>query len=173
MIKDLTRKPLTSDSTYREGTVYCKLCDSDIKVMLFDDEVTQEYAERCAEAMNSMPDELIDAICRAAKQFCITFCNEISDEWREELDLAVPVNEDTPPREMMKCFRPIGLQVEPPQDPSRIGYQLECECDWEEEHGMEIDVLDGKLVFLCEFTGSSPWEDHSDESWNFAAHIYD
>ena len=44
-------------------------------------------------------------------------------------------------------------------------------CDWEEEHGIEIDILDGKLVYLSEYGGESPWEDHSDEEWNFAACI--
>ena len=44
-------------------------------------------------------------------------------------------------------------------------------CDREEKHGIEIDILDGKLVYLSEYGGESPWEDHSDEEWNFAACI--
>ncbi|MBR2727201.1 MAG: hypothetical protein IKD71_04840, partial [Solobacterium sp.] len=51
------------------------------------------------------------------------------------------------------------------------GYQLECTCDWEEEHGMEIDILDDRLVFLSEFTGDSPWADHTGQSWNYADRI--
>ena len=93
---------------------------------------------------------------------------EISDEWREELNLAVPVDENTPPADMLKCFSPTGMVVESPQDPARIGYQLECSCDWEEEHGMEIDILDNKLVYLSSYNGESPWDDHSDEEWNYA-----
>ena len=58
-----------------------------------------------------------------------------------------------------------------PADPSRIGYQLACNCDWEEEHGMEIDVLDGKLVYLCEYGGESPWDNHTDEEWNYALRV--
>ena len=173
MIKNLIRKPLGKDSTYREGSVYCKLWDTEIPIMLFEEEVTLEYAEECADAMNSMSDELIDAICRAAKMYCIGFCNEICDEGREELQLAVPVDQSTPPREMLKCFMPTAMSVEPPKDDSKTGYQLECSCDWEEEHGMEIDILDGKLVFLSEFCGESPWTDHSDEEGNYAAHIYE
>lgn len=168
MIQDMERKPLGKVGFFREGRAYCKLWDREIRVDLFEDEVTEEYAERCVEAMNAMPEELIDAICRAAKAFCIEFCEEIGDEWRAELKLAVPVNADTPPREMLKCFYPTGMTVEPPEDPSKIGFQLECECQWEEEHGMEIDILDNKLVCLSEFTGDSPWSDHENESWNYA-----
>ena len=171
MITDLQVKPLGKGSVYREGRMYCRLWDKEIAVMLFDEDVTVEYAEKCAEAVNSMPPELIDAICRAAKAFCIEFCGDISEEWRAELHLTVPVDADTDPAEMLKCFSPTVLTVDAPKDPMRIGYQLECRCDWEEEHGMEIDVLDDRLVFLSEFTGDSPWYDHSGEAWNYAARI--
>lgn len=77
MIKDLTIKPLGKVGTYREGKVYCKIWDTDIDVALYDEDVTIEYAEKCAEAMNSMSDELIDAICRAAKKYCIEFLDAI------------------------------------------------------------------------------------------------
>ena len=143
MITDIQEKQLGKDSVYREGKLYCKLWDKEISVMLFDEDVTIEYAEKCAEAVNSMPPELVNAICIAAKKYCIEFCEEISDEW-------------------------IGMVVESPQDPTRIGYQLECNCDWEEEHGMEIDILDNKLVYLSSYNGESPWDDHSDEEWNYA-----
>ena len=46
--------------------------------------------------------------------------------------------------------------------------ELECSCGWEEEHGMEIDILDNTLVYLSSFDGKSPWDDHSDEFWNHA-----
>lgn len=33
---------------------------------------------------------------------------------------------------------------------------------------MEIDILDNTLVYLSSFNGNSPWDDHSDEFWNYA-----
>ena len=85
MITNIQRKPLTKDAFYREGKVRCELWDTEIMVFLFDEGVTLEYAERCAAAMNAMPEALIDAICRAAKAFCIDFCESISDELRHAL----------------------------------------------------------------------------------------
>ena len=172
MIKDITVKPLGKDMTYREGKVYCKLWDTEIDVALYDEEVSIEYAEKCAEAMNSMSDDLIDAICRAAKKYCLEFLDAIGGASMNEIELTVPVDENTPPLEMLKCFY-CALIVDAPEDPSRIGYQLSGNCDWEEEHGIEIDILDGKLVYLSEYAGQSPWDDHSDEEWNYAAHIYE
>lgn len=172
MITDIQYKPLGKDSVYREGKVYCKLWDSEIDVALYDEEVTIEYAEKCAEAMNSMSDDLIDTICRAAKRYCIEFLEEIGGAELNEINMTIQVDEDTPPRDMLKCFY-CALIVDAPEDPSRIGYQLSGNCDWEEEHGIEIDILDGKLVYLSEYAGQSPWDDHSDEDWNYAAHIYE
>lgn len=171
MIRDIIFKPLTKDASFREGKVYCKLWDRDISVDLYDQEVTLEYAEKCAEAMNAMPETMIDAICRAAKQYCIEDCTDMDDEYVASLHFAVPINEDTPPKEILKCIRPTALVVPTPEDPTRIGFQLSCDCDWELEHGLEIDILDDRLVYLGEYTGESPWEDCSDEGWNYAAQI--
>ena len=120
--------------------------------------------------MNAMPEELIDVICRAAKGYCLEFLDEISEDWRNEIlsRLHVPVDANTAPREMLKCFEIGTLSVEPPKDPSRIGYQLSGNCDWEEEHGIEIVILEGRLVYLGEYSGESPWSVQGDESWNYA-----
>lgn len=172
LIKDLQVKPLGQVGSYIEGKVYCKLWDTEIDVDVYDD-VEIDYVEKCVEAMNSMPDELIDVICQAAKRYCLDFLDAVGGAELNEITLTIPVDVDTPPREMLKCFEVGSLTVENPKDLSRIGYQLSGNCDWEEEHGIEIDILDDKLVYLGEFTGESPWTDHSKESWNSAAHIYE
>lgn len=162
VIRDLQVKPLGNLGTYIEGKVYCKLWDKEIDVCLYDEDVTVEYAEKCAEAMNSMPDELVDTICREAKRYCLEFLDAIGGVSENGIHLTVPVDEKTPPREMLKCFY-CSLVVDTPEDPTRTGYQLSGNCDWEEEHGIEIDILDGKLVYLGEFTGYSPWGDPVEE----------
>ena len=172
MIKDLQVKQLGKVDTYIEGKVYCKLSDTEIDVDLYDD-APIEYAEKCAVAMNAMSDELIDAICRAAKKYCIEFLDAVGGAELNDIDLTLPVDENTPPAEMLKCFEIGSLIVDVPQDPSRIGYQLSGNCDWEEEHGIEIVVLDGRLIYLGEFSGVSPWDYPIEESWNAAAHIYE
>ena len=172
IIKDLQVKPLGNVGSYIEGKVYCKLWDTEIEVDVYDD-VSLNYVEKCAEAMNAMPEDLIDAICRAAKKYCIEFLDAIGGASENGIELTVPVEDYTPPLDMLKCFEVGSLIVGVPEDSSRAGYQLSGKCDWEEEHGIEIVILDDKLVYLGEFTGESPWADHSEESWNSAAHIYE
>ena len=166
-IKNLQTK-LLQKSTYIEGTVYCKLWDKEIEVSVYDD-ATLEYADKCVEAMNNMPEELVDAICKAAKKYCNSFRDEIGDMLEE--DMTVPIDESSSNSEIMQCFEPNVLIIDTPEEPLVVGYQLECSCDWEVEHGMEIDILDDILVNLSSFDGGSPWLDYSDDEWNYALEV--
>jgi len=166
-IRDLQRKLVVNDTTWREGNVRCKLWDKDIGVTLDSDDVTLDYARKCVEAMNNMPQDLIDDICRAAIIYCNTFRDDIGDMLED--DMTVPIDENSTNDEIMKCFSPESLIIEAPKDASLAGYQLCCNCDWEIEHGMEIDILDNKLVYLSSYDGNSPWvEQNEDEWWNYA-----
>ena len=158
-------KNLIGTETGRSGTVYSKLFDKEIEIFLPDDDVTVEYAERCAEAFNNLPVETVENICKASKAYCLWFMEMVDFDTDE---LTVRITPETPPMEIMKCFSPSVLVIDSPDDESRTGYQLECNCDWEIEHGMEIDILDGKLVYLSMFNGYSPWLEYDDDDLNFA-----
>ena len=153
----------------REGTVFCKLRGSEIDLLISDDEVTEEYAEKCVEAMNHMSDETIETICQAAKAYCLKFM-ELAGDVIEE-DMTVPITAETPAKEILKCFAPTILVIQNPKDDTKTGYQFECGCDWEIEHGMEIDILDDKVVFLGPFEGRSPWHEYDESEWNFVNSI--
>ncbi|MBQ6217616.1 MAG: hypothetical protein IJK53_09570 [Erysipelotrichaceae bacterium] len=163
LIKDLQVKPLGKADTYIEGKAYCKFWNTMVDVDMYDD-TSVEYAEKCVEAMNSMPEELVENICQAAKKYCLEFLDAIGGAEENDIELAIPVDEDTPALEMLKCFDIGTLAVETPKDPSRIGYQLSGNCDWEQEHGIEIVILDDKLLYLGEFVGESPWRDRQTDS---------
>ena len=113
---------------------------------------------------------MLDTICRGAKAYCLDLMEIAESDWDEEL--TIPVTVDTPQMEMLKCFKPTTFIVEEPEDKNKIGYQLECCCDWEIEHGMEIDILDDKVVYLSSFNGYSPWtEFDDDDSFNYINQI--
>ena len=170
IIKDLEVKTLGSVGFYIEGKAYCALWDKDIAVDIYDD-VPLEYVDKCVEAMNSMSKELIETICRAAKVYCLDFLDAIGGAELNDINMTIAVDENTPPLDMLKCFEVSSIVVPTPKDITSIGYQLSGNCEWEEEHGIEIVILDDKLVYLGEFTDESPWVDHSEESWNCATQI--
>lgn len=151
-----------------EGKLYSKILDTEIDVMI-DDDVNIDYAQKCAEHFNNMTDKMLDTICRGAKAYCLDFMELAGGDWDEEL--TIPVNSETPVTEMLKCFKPTVFIVEKPKDENKTGYQLECSCDWEIEHGMEIDILDDKVVYLSSFNGYSPWLEYDENEWNYINQI--
>lgn len=151
-----------------EGKLYSKVFNTEIDVMI-DEECSIEYAQKCAEHFNSLNSELVKTICRGAKAYCLDFMEIASGDWDEEL--TIPVTAETPPLEMLKCFKPTVFIVEKPEDKNKIGYQLECCCDWEIEHGMEIDILDDKVVYLSSFNDYSPWYEYDTDEYNYINQI--
>lgn len=151
-----------------EGKLYSKVFNTEIEVMI-DEEVDIEYAQKCAEHFNNLSSEMIETICRGAKAYCLDFMEIASGDWDEEL--TIPVTSETPPLEMLKCFSPTLLIIEEPDDENKIGYQLECNCDWEIEHGMEIDILDNKVMYLSSFNAYSPWLEYDTDESNYINQI--
>ena len=151
-----------------EGKLYSKVFNTEMEVMI-DEEVSIEYAQKCAEHFNNLSSEMIETICKGAKAYCLDFMEIASGDWDEEL--TIPVTSETPPLEMLKCFRPQMLVIKKPKDENRIGYQLECRCDWEIEHGMEIDILDNKVMYLSSFNAYSPWLEYDTDESNYINQI--
>lgn len=126
-----------------------------------EDEVSIEYTQKCMEHFQNLSPEMLMTICKGAKAYCLDVMENTGNDFAEEL--AIPVNADTPPLEMLKCFKPTVLYVQEPEDENKIGYQIGADCDWEIEHGMEIDILDDKVVYLSLFNGYSPWLEYDDD----------
>ncbi|HAJ96223.1 MAG TPA: hypothetical protein DCO72_00575 [Ruminococcus sp.] len=148
----------------RIGKMYCIPFQTEIEVLVTDEEVTEDYIEKCANALNHLSQELMDTICKGAKAYCLKFMEIVDDDFEE---MSIPVDESTSFREMLKCFSVMELIVPEPEDETKIGYQLFCCCDWEIEHGMEIDILENKVVYLSAFNGFSPWMEYDEGEWNF------
>lgn len=154
-----------------EGNVRWELFDEEIEVFI-DGGTDIEYAEKCAEALNTLPEETIQEIYEAAKQYCLHVMDLAGTDGGEFDDMSVEVTKETPAEELKSEIHPIVLLVYQPEDEpedERIGIHLECDCSWEPEHGMEFIVIDEELVYLGAFKGCNTWDDFSpDNEWNYA-----
>lgn len=160
MIKDIT-----NGSYGIEGKIYSEIFHTEMEVMVKEG-ASIEYAQKCAEHFNSLNSELVETICRGAKAYYLDFMEEVGGDFYGKMKISVTAK--TPVLEMLKCFKPAVLIVEKPADENKIGYCLECCCDWEIEHGMEIDILDDKVVYLNSFHGYSPWHEYrTDDKYNY------
>ena len=78
-----------------EGKMRWELFDEEISVSL-DENVDISYAEKCAEALNSLPEETVRDIWEAAKRYCLYFIDLCGDEWDEYNEMTIKVTEETP-----------------------------------------------------------------------------
>ena len=134
-----------------------------------DEEVTDEYIEKCISALNNLSGQTIETICKAAKRYCLkmkALCAETDETFDNVVSL--PVSENTPDKDMLKFFSITGMAIEAPKDEEHIGFQLGGSCEWEQEHGIEIIILDDKVLFLGAFEDNSPWFSYKPDEWNFA-----
>ena len=163
-IEEINETPL-------EGTMYSEIFNCGIDVVIGEYSENPKkllpYAEKCAEEFNTLSQKLIDEICEAAKRFYIHFIDKIDEEWENEVKdrMSVEINDDTDAKEILNCFTLYTLSIEEPND-ERIGYRISGSCEWDSEHGIEIAILDEKLVYLGPFLCTDPWNVY-DSEWNF------
>ena len=155
-----------------EGLTRWELFGEEIEVNI-DKGVDPAYAEKCAEALNALSEETIRAIWEAAKKYCLYFTELCGDDWNSWNKMSFEVTEETPAEKLKSEIFPRGLIVNRPKD-ERIGFHLECNCSWEPEHGLEITILDGKLVYLGAYDGNGAWDNFDpDDEWNFVNNVHD
>lgn len=153
-----------------EGKTRWELFDKEISVGI-DDNVDIAYAEKCAEELNSLPKETVNAIWEAAKKYCLYFIDLCGDEWDEWNEMSFKVTKKTPAEKIKSEIFPSCLIINEPED-DRVGFHIECNCSWEPEHGLEITILDGKLVYLGAFEGQGAWGKFPpDNEWNFVNNV--
>lgn len=153
-----------------EGFTRWELFDKEIDVSI-EENVDIAYAEKCAEALNSLPEETVNAIWAAAKKYCLFFIDLCGDDWDDWNEMSFKVTKKTPAERIKSEIFPNNLIIDEPED-GRVGFHIECGCSWEPEHGLEITILDGKLVYLGAFEGQSAWGKFpTDNEWNFVNNV--
>ena len=128
--------------------------------------VSKEYVERCIEFFQT----LNEAEIRALTEGAIQYCNEMRELYSfEEANIDIP--ESITGKEILEYIYPctmyIGTDMDTPiggdadmykggeekGDPEKIEFIVECDCEWEEEHGLEIVVIDNRIVHIGSYEG--------------------
>ena len=82
------------------------------------------------------------------------------EEWNEEF--VAEINEKVPydilGRDILRYIEKPTIYIFPPEGKG-IGYVIEGNCEWEPEHGIDIIMLDDKVMDVGPAEGLSPWSD--------------
>lgn len=154
MFRDLTPK----DDIFDVGTIESALFGMDIEAWI-ERSVDMDYALECARHFSSLKDSMIDRMC---ERIC-AYHEYMLEEWNE--DFVSEINEKVPcdvsGRAVLQYVEEPKLFIFPPKG-AGIGYIIEGFCEWETEHGIDIVVLDDKVVYVGPPEGITPWSDESD-----------
>jgi hypothetical protein len=143
-----------------EGIFFSKIFNKDIRVAI-DEDSSVEFAESCIDYFNSLSENIVDDVCAASIRYCNDFLEAIGQEakiFKSE-------------RDVLQLVYPSSLIVPYPEQGEKPVVRMELNCEWEVEHGMEIIIRDGQLLYLGAFNGEDPWYDYESEgkdSWNYA-----
>lgn len=130
------------------GRMHSGLFDCNIDVAV--ENAGTEYAEKCAEYFNNMPHELTERLSEYTLRYC--------EDFRQFFDPHTPeVPEGVGKSEIFKYISPHILIIQAPKSSDRIAFSVEFGCKWEPEHGMEWTINDGKVMYVGDFVGMSPW----------------
>lgn len=139
---------INTEHDFLVGKLYSDLFGCDIRVMIWGADL--EYADKCAEYFNKMPAELISEL----KKYTLRYCEDFRQFFDEE-NPEVP--ENVTENQIFDYVSHQLLIIKEPKDANKIAFSMEFNCAWEEEHGMEWAVNDGRILYVGEFTDIGPW----------------
>ena len=114
-------------------------------------EATQ-YTEKCITHFNSLSVASFDSLCDAI----VVMVEEVyREEILNEYDPDFPKN--LTGREILKYIYGGAILINCPPSPEKIGYHFEFNCEWEEEHGLEITIEGDRIRYIGEFSENPPW----------------
>lgn len=125
-----------------------------------DDDVEIGYMNKCIENLNSLSDEVIDKLC----EYSIRYCEDYREYFEDE---EIDIPEGIKGREILKYIYPVVVGIENPEVKNSIGYSIELNCDWEEEHGMEWVIRDNEVLYVSSYNGMGAWCDDYDDGGNY------
>ena len=145
----------TSDEVFYSGTIYSSLFGKNIKVMIKKN-TDMNYAEICAEHFSSLNDSMIDKICERISAYHKFMLEEWDSEFVSEINKKVPC--DVSGRDILKYVENPQLYISKPEG-SGTGYIIEGLCEWEPEHGIDIVILNDKVIYTGSPEEITPWSD--------------
>ena len=125
---------------------FCPVLNTELKVSRWELKVSESYMLRCKDVLLNMPDALLNALCEAAKRFCLR---------PECTGRPESLTADTPAKEFLQQMHFISLELSEPEDETQTGFGLAGKCAF---NGDDIGavILDGRLLWFG-FDEMSPW----------------
>ncbi|SCY10446.1 DUF6985 domain-containing protein [Butyrivibrio sp. INlla14] len=107
------------------------------------------YALGCLDYLDSMPLEVEKRLCKYLVRYYKDFEQFLDDEQKADMGT---VNEGS----VLKFIRIKSVIVDDHCRRDRVEFHIEGGCKWEVEHGLEITISDGKILYVGAFEDYGP-----------------
>lgn len=135
------------------GKCFYKLFNTEFDIVT-DNDVSQEYVSRCIEHINNADEKFINELCDKIINWIFgDSFTEIPDEVKHDK------------RKILEYVRPTDVYIYVPKN-DYVGYVINGECDFEEEHGISWTVRNDEIIFLgCIGDVDSPWSENGEREY--------
>ncbi len=133
-----------------EGTAFLDHWDCEVNVV-FPSEDKREYAEKCVKFLQDMSEDFKKRFSKYAYRYFQEMVEEVGEECLE--DMPADVKEE----DILEFVYPNVIIVDEECRDDRVEFHVECNCGWEIEHGLEITVSDGKILYVGGFDDMPPY----------------
>lgn len=116
--------------------------------LICDSKEQLSYAEKCLAYFDSIPDEVELKLIKYLLRYFMDYKNYIDEEFEE----FGTINEEN----ILKHIQIGAIIVDRECRKDRIEFHIDGSCDWEPEHGLEITISDGKILYVGPFENYAP-----------------
>lgn len=146
------------NSIFNQAVLNRSIFSRDILINV-ENSVSMDYVSQCLEHFVSLNDEMIDTICERISAYHQYMLEEWDDEFVEEINQEVP--KDIKGKDILAYVIDPEIYIFPPAGKG-IGYLIEGQCAWEPEHGIDIILLDDKVIYVGMACGLDPWAEEDE-----------
>ncbi len=110
-------------------------------------DVSDNYVKDCIDFFQNMDDEQKDFLIKESIKYYLEF-KEISGHTCRNIP------EDIDGEEILNYIYPKVMYIgNEDEEPEKMEFIVECDCEWEPEHGLEIVVYDRKVIHVGSYDG--------------------
>ena len=138
-----------------EKTIICDWLGYEINVFGSSEFVSEGYIDYCVKFLNCLSKDIIADVINAL----VIYRNDMIACTGDFFLLG---------KFVMDEVYITSMRVDDPIDVHIPAICLLGSCEWEPEHGIEIDILGDRLAYVGDYTGNSPWSDFGKLNYNYA-----
>mgnify|MGYP003301522528 CR=1 FL=1 len=117
------------------------------KIAVSADNVSEAYTKKCIDFFQNMDEETVSSLAKQANEYYreYSIIGNVSN---------VKMPNDVEGKDILKWIYPKVMWIGNDEgQPKKMEFIVECECEWEPEHGLEIVVYDRRIIHIGTYDG--------------------